>query len=66
MTSLSFLRFMANLYQSRSQSPEAGSVVLAFSSIVTFYRTKNESRTENPLTQLSYCCSKDSIFAEKC
>ena len=46
VTSFSFLQFMANLEESGSQIPEAQSVQLIFSLIVTFYLTETENRTK--------------------
>ena len=52
MMSLSNFQLMTNLEQSGSCIPDAWSVKLTFSLIVTFYRTKN--RSEQSLTQLLY------------
>ena len=65
MTSFLFFPFMANLEQSGSRIPEAQSVKLIFSLIVTFYLTKTENRIKISLSQLSYYCEKDTIFAKK-
>ena len=46
VTSLLFSRFVANLEQSGSRIPDAWSVKLTFSLIVTFYLTKTENRTK--------------------
>ena len=54
VTSLSFFGFMANLEQSRTRIPDAKSVKLTFSVIVTFYLTKSENRTKKSPTQLSF------------
>ena len=56
VTSLLFFQFTANSEQSGSHIPDAQSVKLIFSLIVTFYLTKTESRTKKPLTQLSHYC----------
>ena len=67
VTSLSFFRFMVNLQQSGSQIPDAQSVKLAFSSIVTFYLTKTEYRTKKSLTQLpDYCFEQRYHSVKKC
>ena len=63
VTSLSFFRFIANLEQSRSQIPDAYSLKLTLSLIVTFYLTITEKRSRTSLTQLSL--SKKSIFVKK-
>ena len=55
VTSLLLFHFMANLEQSGSRIPDAWSVNLMFSLIVTFYLTKTENRTKS-LTQLSHYC----------
>ena len=52
----SFFKFMANLEQSGSPIPDAWSVTLTFSLIVTFYLRKTENRTKKFLTQPSYYC----------
>ena len=62
VTSLSFFRFIANLEQSRSQIPDAYSLKLTLSLIVTFYLTITEKRSRTSLTQLSL--SKKSIFVK--
>ena len=49
---LSNFRLMTNLEQSGSWIPDAWSVKLKFSLIVTFYLTETENRSE----QLSYYC----------
>ena len=54
--SLSNFWFMTNLEQSGSWIPDAWSVKLIFSLIITFYLTKIENRSEQSLTQLSYYC----------
>ena len=54
VTSLSFFQSLTNLEQSGSQIPDAWSIKLSFSLIVTFYVTKNGNRTKKSLTQLSY------------
>ena len=46
MTTLQFFQFMANLEQSESHIPDAQSVKLVFSLMVTFYFTKTENRTK--------------------
>ena len=46
MTTLQFFQFMANLEQSESHIPDAQSVKLIFSLMVTFYFTKTENRTK--------------------
>ena len=58
MTSLSSLRFMANLQKSGTRIPDAQSVKLRFSLVVTFYLTKTENRTKKSLTQLSHYSSE--------
>ena len=58
MMSLSSLRFMANLQKSGTRIPDAQSVKLTFSLVVTFYLTKNENRTKKSLTQLSHYSSE--------
>ena len=52
----SFFQFMANLEQFGSRIPDAESVKLIFSLIVTFYITKTENRTKISLTKLSQYC----------
>ena len=52
VTSSSFFGFMTNLF------PGAGSVILVFLLLVTFYLTKTEKITKKYLTQLSYNCLK--------
>ena len=54
--SLPFLQSMANLEQSGSRIPDAQSVKLMFSLIVTFHLTRTENRTKKLLTQLSHYC----------
>ena len=44
------------LEQSGSWIPDALSIKLIFSLIVTFYLTKTENRTKQSLTQLSHYC----------
>ena len=44
------------LEQSGSWIPDALSIKLIFSLIVTFYLTKTENRTKQSLTQLSHSC----------
>ena len=56
VTSLSFFRFMTKLKLSGSRIPDAWSVKLTFSFIVTFYLTKSENITEKSLAQLSNYC----------
>ena len=56
VTSLPFFQVTVNLKQSGSQIPDAGSVKLTFSLIVTLYLTKTENKTKKPLTQLSQYC----------
>ena len=56
VTSWSFFQFMTNLQPSGSRIPDAWSLQLTFSLIVTFYVTKLENRTNKSLTQLSYYC----------
>ena len=46
VTLLSFFRFMANLQPSGRRVPDAWSIKLTFSLIITFYLTKTESRTK--------------------
>ena len=58
VTSFSLFLFMANLKQSESWIPDAWSVKLTFSSIVTFYLTKTENRTKKSPTGFSYYCFK--------
>ena len=73
VTSLSFFLFVANLEQSRSRIPDAWSVTLSFSKIVTFYLTKTENKTEKSVTELSYYeghkmlifCYKDMLTSTK-
>ena len=56
VTPLPFFQFTANLEQFGGQAPNAWSVKLIFSLIVTFYLTKTENRTKKTLTQLpNYC-----------
>ena len=57
--SLSFFQFTANLEQFGSRIPDAYSIKLMFSLIVTFYLTKAENRTKKPLTQLSHYCLEE-------
>ena len=49
--SLPFFQFTANLEQSGSRIPDAQTVKLIFSLIVTFYLTKTENRTKKSVTQ---------------
>ena len=56
VTSLLFFQFMANFEQGRSIIRDAESAKLMFSLIVTFYLTKNGTRTKKYLTQLSQYC----------
>ena len=58
VTLLSFFQFMSSLEQSGSWIPDADSVKLIFSLIVTFYITKTENRTKKSLTKLSQFCSE--------
>ena len=51
MTLLPFFQFTANLEQSGSRIPDAQTVKLIFSLIVTFYLTKTENRTKKSVTQ---------------
>ena len=52
VTSLSFGQFLANLQQRGSRIPDALSIKLTFSLIVTFYLTEDKSRTKKSLSQL--------------
>ena len=56
--SLPFFQFTASLEQSRSRIPDAWSVKVIFSLIVTFNLTKTENRTKKSLRQLSHYCFK--------
>ena len=56
VTLLSFYQFMANLERSGSRVPDAYSVKLMFSLIVTFDLTKNANRAKKSLTELSHYC----------
>ena len=56
VTLLSFYQFIANLERSGSRVPDAYSVKLMFSLIVTFYLTKNANRAKKSLTELSHYC----------
>ena len=47
---INFLESMANLYRSGIRIPDELYVKRTFSSIVTFYLTKSESRTKKSLT----------------
>ena len=49
---------MVNLEQSGSRIPDAWSVKLKFTLIVTFYLTKTVNRTKKSLTQPSHYCFK--------
>ena len=51
--------FMADLELSRSQIPDAWSVILSFSLIATFYFTKTENKNKEPIS-----LSKSTIFAK--
>ena len=53
-TSLLFFGFLANLEQSGGRIPDTESAKIMFSVIVTICFTKNENRTNKPLTQLSH------------
>ena len=55
-TSLSFFQVMANSQPFRSRIPDARSIKLTFSLIVTFYLTDLENKTKKSLTQLLYHC----------
>ena len=59
---------MANLQASWSQVPEAWSIKLTFSLIVTCYLTKLESKTKKSLTDSSHTIAlrKGAIFTKKC
>ena len=64
--SLDFFQFTVNLEQSGSRIPDAQSVKLIFSLIVTFRLTKTENRTKRSLRQLSrYCFEQCTILAKK-
>ena len=66
-TTSSFFRFMVNLDQPKSWIPDAWSVKVTFSSIVTFYLTKTENWTKKSLPQVSqYCFEKRYCFSKKC
>ena len=66
VASLAIFQFMANLQPSRSRIPGARSIVLTFSSTITFYLTKNENRTNISLIQLlCYCFEQRYYFYQK-
>ena len=73
MTSLTFIRFVVNLELSGSAILDAWPIHPRFSSITTFYLTKNGNRTEKSPTQLSYYsfeeryyfCQKNGDFLQK-
>ena len=50
-----FFQFMPNLQPSRSRLPNAWSIKLTFSLIMTFDLAKTENRTKIFLILLSYC-----------
>ena len=54
LTSLSFFIIMTNLDQPGHRIPDAQSVKLTFSLIVTFYLTKTGSKTKKSPIQLSH------------
>ena len=54
VTSLPFFQFTANLEQSGSRIPDAYSVKLIFSSIVTFYLTKTDDSISNTALTLLF------------
>ena len=56
--SLLFFQLTANLEHFGSRIPDTPSVKLIFSLIVTFFLTKNKTRTEKSLTKLSHYCSE--------
>ena len=56
VTSLSFFNFMARFQPSGSRIPDASSIKLTFSLIITFYFKKTENRINKSLTQPSYYC----------
>ena len=64
-----FFLFIANLQPSGpsgSRIPDACSVELIFSLLITFYLTKSENRTKTSLTQLScYCFELRWFFSRK-
>ena len=51
-----FFQFIANLQPSGSRIPDAWSIKLTFSSIVTFHLTKTGNRAKKSLTQLLHYC----------
>ena len=63
---VTFLKFISNSEESRSQIPDAEFVELIFSLIVTFFVTKPENRTRKSQTHLShYCCQEKYYFRQK-
>ena len=57
---------MVNLQSFRSRIPDVRSIKLTFSSIITFYLPKTESRNRKPLTQPdTIAFSKGTVFAKE-